>query len=843
MLRQEYALTQNVKSKTTRKNVLDGLEKIINHLRTFKKTPENGLVAFCGNVSEKEGQSDIQLWSIEPPQPLAQKIYWCDQTFKLEPVQEMIREREIYGLVVVDTSGADIGFLKGKKILLEKHIDSLVPGKTRKGGWCVHENSLIQLKNGKIIPIKDLKNEKFLCYDFSKYTTGYQKHNHYFQRNSNEAYKLTTKAPMLELILTPEHILFVLGKDGIMTKQCRNIKIGDQIFSVKKININANDSDFSEELLRCLGYFLGDANKEKYRITVSEGEQDIAENYQKIVEKIFEANTHLRFRKEKNYWQLRIYSKKLLNVVKNNFLGILNPKEREIPNQITILSNHLLSHFISGLFDAEGWIDKKAKFIGITMKDEFVIRKLQFLLLRFGIISSLRIHKDKNTFSKNKKYTLRITDLNSLKIFKNEINFSSKRKNKELDIIIKKRKKKSNVDQIPIKGSSILKLARSIKMNTSDFPRVQDFFFNKKNISYDIFKKEILYYFEKRFEEIKNSKTKNIRIFRQKLRIRQKKLAKELDVSTTTICDLERKKTNNKNLEKNVYKLLERKQLALLNENEKILDFLEKLINSDLIITKIQKIEKVKPEGFFYDMEVPKCQNFMTNGVLVHNSQQRYSRIREEAKHDHLKKTGEIASAVFQKEKDLKGVLIGGPGPIKEKFNEGEYLNYQIQEKVLGVVDTSYIGDQGMQELVERGEELLQEASAVKEKKLIQEFFKHLQKDDGLSIYGLEETKKAIDMGAVNILLVSEDFDFVRTKLKCQCGYEVEQDTKMGADLKCPKCGGQLTTQGQEELGEILAEKAKEMGSKAEIISVDSREGAQFKELGGIGAILRFKIE
>ena len=70
MLKQEYALTQNVKSRVTRHNVLNALEKTMNRLRLFKKTPPNGLVIFCGNVSKREGQPDIKILSVEPPQPL-----------------------------------------------------------------------------------------------------------------------------------------------------------------------------------------------------------------------------------------------------------------------------------------------------------------------------------------------------------------------------------------------------------------------------------------------------------------------------------------------------------------------------------------------------------------------------------------------------------------------------------------------------------------------------------------------------------------------------------------------------------------------------------------------------
>ncbi|MCS7106423.1 MAG: peptide chain release factor 1, partial [Candidatus Aenigmarchaeota archaeon] len=79
MLREEYSLAQNVKDKTVRKNVMSALEKIIQHLRLFRATPENGLVVFCGNVSPDPGVADIKIWSLEPPEKLSTKIYRCDQ--------------------------------------------------------------------------------------------------------------------------------------------------------------------------------------------------------------------------------------------------------------------------------------------------------------------------------------------------------------------------------------------------------------------------------------------------------------------------------------------------------------------------------------------------------------------------------------------------------------------------------------------------------------------------------------------------------------------------------------------------------------------------------------------
>ncbi|MEM7819863.1 MAG: peptide chain release factor aRF-1 [Candidatus Aenigmatarchaeota archaeon] len=133
-LRSEQSTAENIKSKSVRKNVTTALEKIMRHLQLYKKTPDNGLVIFCGNVSEREGISDIELWAIEPPEPIKVKMYWCDQKFVLEPLEEMVKEKEVYGIINLDKSEADIAILRGKKIEPIVHFESIVPGKTRAGG-------------------------------------------------------------------------------------------------------------------------------------------------------------------------------------------------------------------------------------------------------------------------------------------------------------------------------------------------------------------------------------------------------------------------------------------------------------------------------------------------------------------------------------------------------------------------------------------------------------------------------------------------------------------------------------------------------------------------------------
>jgi peptide chain release factor subunit 1 len=130
----EQSTAMNIKSKNTRKNVIDALEKLIRHLKLYKQIPENGLALFCGNISETEGQPDIQIWAIEPPKPLKIKFYRCDQTFVLEPLQEMLESTDVFGLIVVDRKEATFGVLDGKTIKTIRHLTSGIPSKFKAGG-------------------------------------------------------------------------------------------------------------------------------------------------------------------------------------------------------------------------------------------------------------------------------------------------------------------------------------------------------------------------------------------------------------------------------------------------------------------------------------------------------------------------------------------------------------------------------------------------------------------------------------------------------------------------------------------------------------------------------------
>ncbi|MFH7882590.1 MAG: peptide chain release factor aRF-1, partial [Candidatus Aenigmatarchaeota archaeon] len=313
----------------------------------------------------------------------------------------------------------------------------------------------------------------------------------------------------------------------------------------------------------------------------------------------------------------------------------------------------------------------------------------------------------------------------------------------------------------------------------------------------------------------------------------------------TTICELEKGRNKNKLLIEKVIDYLNKRKEELIKKTQEQLNYFLKILNSCLIQVILKEKRKIKPTGFFYDLYIPNYHSFIANGILLHNSQRRYDRIREDALHEFLKKVGETASQLFLEQKNLKGIIIGGPGPIKESFAEKDYLHYQLKKKFLGVKDVSYTGEYGLEELVERSEDLLKEAAISKERELLVNFFIEL-KNNGKVVYGLEDTLKALEANSVDTLLISEEFDWVRVRLKCpQCNYFLKKDLarKIASEQVCPKCKKNLALEESNNLVDILKEMAEERGIRVEFISATSKEGIRFKQIGGIGALLKYKIE
>lgn len=450
-LEAEKSTAKNIKSTATRKNVGEALDKIVRYLKELKQTPAKGLAIFCGNVSQDEGQTEMEIWMIEPPEEVNTRLYRCDKEFVLEPLKKMLEFSELYGLVVMDRREATIGLLKGKKIEVLQHMTSGVPSKVRAGGQCLSPDTSVVEKEKGEIKIKDVEVGDSLS------TLDSQYHEVMKKWGTQKSVILTIKTDDEEISASPDHIFYKFNKD----------------------------KDLIEEV---------------YADSLKEG--------------------------------------------------------------------------------------------------DFLVNKYN--------------------------------------------------------------------ENVPIKSIE-----------------------SKEN--------------------------------------------------TLELVDLQ------------------------------VVD-----------------------------------NSFLANGILVHNSSQRFHRITENLTKDFYKRiAAEMKSLFFEMDK-LKGILVGGPIPTKDEFLDNEFLPTKLQELVIARQDLGDTDYSGLEELVERSYEILEKQEIIREKKLLENFFETLGQNPELAAYKRENVEKALQFGAVGTLLLSDDLDKETTK--------------------------------------ELKEKAKQISSTIEIISDETEEGKQFKNLSGYGAILRFAI-
>jgi len=234
-------------------------------------------------------------------------------------------------------------------------------------------------------------------------------------------------------------------------------------------------------------------------------------------------------------------------------------------------------------------------------------------------------------------------------------------------------------------------------------------------------------------------------------------------------------------------------------------------------------------------------------------SQRRFERLTEIAAHEWFVKCGEKASEIFQAEEEIKGIFVGGPGPTKQYFVEENYLHYEVQDKILETFDTGYTDEYGLRELVNAASATMVNLKISKEKKIMKRFLKEVKKTEGsLAVYGELQVRKALEMGVVGTLLLSESLRKYRVKLKCSsCNYSEmetlsEEVLKEFDPPKCTKCGNSSVMEIEEKIDLIdeLSDLADKTGCKVELISPGSEEGdSLYSAFNGMAGILRYSVD
>ncbi len=234
-------------------------------------------------------------------------------------------------------------------------------------------------------------------------------------------------------------------------------------------------------------------------------------------------------------------------------------------------------------------------------------------------------------------------------------------------------------------------------------------------------------------------------------------------------------------------------------------------------------------------------------------SAHRFERMIEHAAHEFFVKIAEMASEAFLPKRDqLKGILVGGPGATKEFFVKEAFLTPALQQKVVTpLFDTGYTDEYGLRELVEKATQTLHGLELTEEKRLIQKLLGEIRRAEvGLAAYGERDVARALELGAVATLLVSDGLRRERATFRCSSCQEefvrtlTEDDVAKVTEAPCPKCGARTVTESRsEDYVEGLFRLAAESGAEARLISTESDEGEMLlRAFEGVGAILRYPL-
>ncbi|RZB62078.1 Eukaryotic peptide chain release factor subunit 1-3 isoform C [Glycine soja] len=232
----------------------------------------------------------------------------------------------------------------------------------------------------------------------------------------------------------------------------------------------------------------------------------------------------------------------------------------------------------------------------------------------------------------------------------------------------------------------------------------------------------------------------------------------------------------------------------------------------------------------------------------------RFARLRMEKRHNYVRKTAEHATQFYinaaTSQPNVSGLILAGSADFKTELSQSDMFDPRLQAKILNVVDVSYGGENGFNQAIELSAEILSNVKFIQEKRLIGKYFEEISQDTGKYVFGVDDTLKALEMGAVETLIVWENLDMNRYVLKNSATGEVvikhfnkEQDANQ-SNFRDPESNADFEVQEKLSLLEWFANEYKRFGCTLEFVTNKSQEGSQFcRGFGGIGGILRYQLD
>jgi len=232
----------------------------------------------------------------------------------------------------------------------------------------------------------------------------------------------------------------------------------------------------------------------------------------------------------------------------------------------------------------------------------------------------------------------------------------------------------------------------------------------------------------------------------------------------------------------------------------------------------------------------------------------RFARLRLEKRHNYVRKVGELATGFFinHDRPNITGLIVAGSAEFKQTLTTDTDLFDPRLANILipPLLDVSYGGEPGFNQAIELASETLKNVKFIQEKKLISKFLDEVAQDTGKFCFGMKDVVSGLDAGAIETLIVWEEFEHKRitvhnphTDLK-ETVYVTEAGAKDPKLYRDKDSGVELDIIENEPFVEWIVSNYKTFGTKLQFVSDRSSEGNQFcKGFGGIGGVMRYRVE
>jgi len=231
----------------------------------------------------------------------------------------------------------------------------------------------------------------------------------------------------------------------------------------------------------------------------------------------------------------------------------------------------------------------------------------------------------------------------------------------------------------------------------------------------------------------------------------------------------------------------------------------------------------------------------------------RFARLRLEKRHNYVRKVAELATQLYVpdgQKPNVQGIVLAGSADFKTELMRSDLFDQRLAKIVIKMVDVSYGGLNGFNQAIELSADTLGSVKLMKEKKLLQQYMDEISQDTGKYCFMIDDTLKALDLGAVEDLIIWENLDVDRIVLRNSSTREetilhLSKEQQANENLfHDSETGVELETVEKESIVEWFANNYKNFGCNLEFVTDKSSEGTQFvKGFGGIGGILRWKVD